>query len=356
MTNQYNFNVYRALFARQCSSFARACLSRSSNLDACAEEGVRIWQFTSNGVTCAVRLLENAGLIAYCGGGAWASAELLKAWCNHHVISGAVAPAFAEVVDADLFYTASKAQLASGLIPYIGLSAAAKCLGVPVMVEDRVHTCEFAVYTPVAGRLKGFNRNKAYSAYFWKFLSKEGNSFSDIPHTLRVYSNYEDMKWSYLEAVLDSRPAAYKAQTRNPKYKPMNQCFKDSMCATHDFIDQDGYAYSVKIGDSDSVGQVCSPVKEAAPSKMYYAKVLADFAHHFEADALLWGEAPEELCREASNVVRYQACPKVLVAKVGTSDGRSLLITKSEYGWALRELSSAPEKVYIFTQTPRTFS
>lgn len=356
MTNLNKFNVDRALFARQCESFARDCLSRSVNLDACAAEGIRVWRFNNNGSTCAVRLLKNAGLIAYCGGGATASAELLASWCDHHEVLAMSAPAFAEVVDVDLFYTASNAQLAAGLIPSIGVSAAAKCLGVPVDVEDYVHTCELAVYTPIGGRLKGHNRNKAYSAYFWKFLSKEGNNLGDAPYTLRVYSNYEDLRGSYLEATLCSHPAAYKAQSRKSCHKSLGQIFKDSMCASHEFVDIDGFAYSVKTSDFESVGHVCSPVKEAAPAKMYYAKILADFAHHFATDAVLYGSASENLCREAANIIHYPECPKVLVAKVLTSQGKSILITKSEYGWALRELSSAPKKVYIFTQTSRTFS
>ena len=354
ITNTSNFD--RALFARHCESFARACLSRSINLESCAEEGVRVWLFTKNGVSCAVRLLKNAGLIAYCGGGAVASAELLSSWCDHHGVQSITAPAFAEVVDADLFYTSSNAKLAAELVPYIGLSASAKCLGVPFDIEDYVELCEFAVYSPVGGRLKGHNRNKAYSAYFWKFLVKEGNEFQHIPYALRIYSNYEDMKGSYLDAELESQPAAYKAQTRNPSYKPMAQRFKDSMCSTREFVDIDGYAYSVKISGFESAGQVSSPVKEAAPSKLYYAKILADFAHHFAADAVLYGSASENLCREANSIIHYPACPKILVAKVRTNQGKSVLITKSEYGWTLRELSAAPKKVYIFTQTPRTFS
>ena len=171
MTNLNKFNADRALFARHCESFARACLSRSINLEACGEEGVRVWRFTNNGVSCAVRLLKNAGLIAYCGGGAVASAELLSAWCAHHGVQAATAPAFAEVVDADLFYTSSNAKLAAGLVSYIGLAASAKCLGVPVEVEDHVELCEFAIYSPVGGRLKGHNRNKAYSAFFLEVLS-----------------------------------------------------------------------------------------------------------------------------------------------------------------------------------------
>lgn len=355
MTDLNKFNADRALFARHCESFARACLSRSVNLDACAAEGVRVWRFTANDVSCAVRLLKNAGVIAFCGGGAAASAELLSAWCNHHGVQAATAPAFAEVVDVDLFYTASNAQLAAGLIPYIGVSAAAKCLGVPMDIEDHVSLCEFAVYTPIGGRLKGCNRNKSYSAYFWKFLVKEGSSLCDVPYTLRVYSNYEDLRGSYLEATLCSPPAAYKAQTRNPCYKPLAQRFKDAMCSSWEFVDQDGFAYSVTVSGFDSAGRVSSPVKEAAPSKLYYAKILADFAHHFATDAVLYGSVSENICREASSIIHCPEDPKVLIAKVLTAQGKSILITKSEYGWALRELSAAPKKVYIFTQIPRTF-
>ena len=192
--------------------------------------------------------------------------------------------------------------------------------------------------------------------FFWKFLVKEGNEFQHIPYALRIYSNYEDMRGSYLEAELESHPVAYKAQTRNPSYKSLPQRFKDSMCASHEFVDIDGFAYSVRISGHEAVGQVCSPVKEAAPSKLYYAKILADFVHHFAVDVALYGSASENLCLDAVNVIHYPACPKVLIAKVLTAQGKSLLITKSEYGWTLRELSAAPKKVYIFTQTPRTFS